>query len=58
MPYGLCLMGSAWSEPDLIRYGSAIEDLQFSQGAGYRWKRTLPQWGDWRVRNLPVSSGF
>ena len=27
MPYGLALMGSAWSEGSLVKWGSAIEDL-------------------------------
>jgi amidase len=58
MPFGLCLMGTAYSEPDLIYYASAIEDLQLSQPEGYPWRRTVPQWGDWRIRNLPVSAGF
>ncbi|KAL9607097.1 MAG: hypothetical protein Q9167_007957, partial [Letrouitia subvulpina] len=29
MPFGLGLMNTAWSESELIRYASAIEDLQF-----------------------------
>lgn len=27
MPYGLAPMGTAWSEPNLVRWASAIEDL-------------------------------
>ncbi|KPI45946.1 putative amidase [Cyphellophora attinorum] len=40
MPYGLMLMGSAWSEATLIKYASAIEDLQLSQPEGYPYRRT------------------
>jgi amidase len=40
MPYGLALMGTAWSEVELVKWASAIEDLQM--GSGTRWKRTLP----------------
>ena len=58
MPYGLMLMGTAYSEPDLIKYSSAIEDLQLAQPAGYPWRRTPPQWASWRERPLPISSGL
>lgn len=30
MPFGLALMGTAWSESTLIRYVRATEDLQIS----------------------------
>ncbi|KAL9115075.1 MAG: hypothetical protein Q9227_000869 [Pyrenula ochraceoflavens] len=54
MPYGLALMGTAWSEPTLLRLASAIEDLQFNRGTPY--KRTLPQWRDYQRRVLPVTN--
>ncbi|KIX07216.1 uncharacterized protein Z518_01869 [Rhinocladiella mackenziei CBS 650.93] len=52
MPFGLALMGTAWSEAELIRWASAIEDLQLSSPTP--WKRQLPTWGDYLARNLPV----
>ncbi|KAG7005245.1 hypothetical protein G7Y79_00021g051120 [Physcia stellaris] len=52
MPFGLALMNTAWSEPTLIRYASAIEDLQASLGKTYG--RTRPKWYGWRQRNIPV----
>lgn len=52
MPFGLALMGTAWSEPTLIKWASAIEDLQLT--AQTPWKRQLPTWGDYLARNLPV----
>jgi amidase len=52
MPYGLALMGTAWSEASLVKWASAIEDLQLSNGT--KWKRTLPGWGSYLERNLPV----
>ena len=52
MPYGLALMNTAWSEGTLVRYASAIEDLQRTAGTVY--KRTLPKWFGYRERNVPV----
>ncbi|KAF2469762.1 amidase signature enzyme [Lindgomyces ingoldianus] len=52
MPFGLALMGTAWSEGSLLRWASAIEDLQFSSGTGH--KRTLPNWYGHLERNIPV----
>lgn len=52
MPFGLALMGTAWSEPTLIRYASAIEDLQLAGLASHG--RTLPYWYGYRERNVPV----
>lgn len=52
MPFGLALMGTAWSEASLVRWASAIEDLQFSSGT--RYKRTMPLWGSYQRRNLPI----
>ena len=52
MPFGLALMGTAWSEAELVKWASAIEDLGFaSQG---RWGRTRAMWGAYRERDLPV----
>lgn len=52
MPFGLALMGTAWSEATLVKYASAIEDLQFTSGT--KQKRTLPMWYGYRTKNIPV----
>ncbi|KAF7933637.1 uncharacterized protein EAE98_003346 [Botrytis deweyae] len=53
MPFGLALMGTAWSEASLVKYASAIEDLQ--QGlVGFQQKRTSPLWYDYRAKNVPI----
>ncbi|KAF2120027.1 amidase signature domain-containing protein [Lophiotrema nucula] len=52
MPFGLALMGTAWSEASLLKWASAIEDLQFRSGTQY--KRTLPRWYGYLERNIPV----
>lgn len=54
MPFGLALMGTAWSEAALVRWASAIEDAQFVSGTGLR--RTRPGWRGYRERNVPVLS--
>ncbi|KAI9742697.1 MAG: hypothetical protein M1818_003838 [Claussenomyces sp. TS43310] len=52
MPYGLAIMQTAWAEPELVKWASAIEDLQFASGTPYR--RTLPRWYGYMGRNIPV----
>lgn len=52
MPFGLALMGTAWSEAQLIRCASAVEDLGMRSGG--KWGRTRPDWGGYTVRNVPV----
>lgn len=52
MPYGLAILNTAFSESTLIRYASAIEDMQKSSGT--RWQRSLPEWRGYLTRNLPV----
>lgn len=51
MPYGLAILNTAFSEPSLIKWASAIEDLQKSSGT--KWQRTLPEWRGYLQRNLP-----
>jgi amidase len=52
MPFGLGLMGTAWSEGCLLKWASAIEDVQLkTKGA---LKRTAPQWYGHLERNVPV----
>lgn len=46
LPFGLGIMQTAWAEPQLIKYGSAIEDL-----IGGRPK---PQFHDYLAKNVPV----
>jgi amidase len=52
MPFGLALMGTAWSEGELLKWASAIEDLQLSTDGALR--RTLPNWYGYLERNIPV----
>ncbi|KAL3477186.1 amidase signature domain-containing protein [Aspergillus californicus] len=52
MPYGLGIVHTAFSEARLVRWASAIEDLQRSEGTV--WQRSLPTWRGYLVRNLPV----
>lgn len=52
MPFGLGLMNTAWSESELIKYASAIEDLQFKSGT--KLGRTLPTWAGYTKKNIPV----
>ncbi|KAL2842381.1 amidase signature domain-containing protein [Aspergillus pseudoustus] len=52
MPYGLAILNTAFSEATLIKWASAIEDLQKSSGT--QWQRSLPEWRGYLVRNLPV----
>ncbi|KXG47207.1 Amidase [Penicillium griseofulvum] len=53
MPFGLAIMNTAFSEPTLIKYASAIEDLKKNQGA--KGDRALPQWRGYLERPLPVA---
>lgn len=52
MPFGLALMQTAWAEDKLVKWASAIEDLQLSSGTPY--KRTLPKWYGYLEKNIPV----
>ena len=52
MPFGLALMGSAWSEATLVRYASAIEDLQLRSDTIH--KRSQPRWHGIGENNIPV----
>jgi amidase len=38
----------------LVKYASAIEDLQKSSGTVYQ--RTSPKWLDYRSKNVPVNN--
>lgn len=52
MPFGLAIMQTAWAESELVRWGSAIEDLLLKSGTQYG--RTLPKWHEYLTRNIPV----
>jgi amidase len=52
IPFGLALMGTAWSEGELLRWASAIEDVQLGTDGAVR--RTLPQWYGYTERDVPV----
>ncbi|KAK5937553.1 hypothetical protein PMZ80_010173 [Knufia obscura] len=54
MPWGLSLMQSMWGEAELVRWGSALEDLVRTEGPEIRLGRRRPRWLGWRERNLPV----
>lgn len=56
MPFGLALMQTAWREDTLIKWASAIEDLQLASKSAYR--RTLPKWHGYLVSQcMMVSTG-
>jgi amidase len=52
IPFGLALMGTAWSEGELLRWASAIEDVQL--GTDGAVGRTLPQWYGYVESDVPV----
>jgi amidase len=52
MPFGLAIMQTAWGEAELVKWGSAIEDLQLTSETAY--KRTLPEWRGYLRKNIPV----
>ncbi|KAL1897198.1 hypothetical protein Cpir12675_002454 [Ceratocystis pirilliformis] len=55
IPYGIALIQTAWKEDELIKYASAIEDLQLTT-PGWKYKRIRPQWRNYLARNIPVPS--
>ena len=54
MPYGLALMGTAWSDAELVRWASAIEDLTAKGKGNGTWGRSKPYWYGYKQRNIPV----
>ncbi|KAK0303170.1 hypothetical protein LTR82_017644 [Friedmanniomyces endolithicus] len=56
MPFGLALIGTAFSEATLIKYGSAIEDLMVSSNSVYQRAMMPPQWKGYLERNVPTAN--
>ena len=54
MPFGLALMGTRFGEAGLIKFASAIENLQMESGTGYQ--RARPRWLGLGVDNVPVDA--
>ncbi|KAM5354536.1 hypothetical protein ACJ41O_001183 [Fusarium nematophilum] len=52
MPFGLAIMQTAFAEGELVKWASAIEDLQLTSKTPY--KRQLPKWRGYLERNVPV----
>lgn len=52
MPFGLAIMQTAFAEHKLVKWASAIEDLQKTSDTPY--KRQLPKWKGYLERNIPV----
>ncbi|KAH6990148.1 amidase signature domain-containing protein [Ilyonectria destructans] len=52
MPFGLAIMQTAFAEHKLVKWASAIEDLQKTSNTPY--KRQLPKWKGYLERNIPV----
>ncbi|KAF2434202.1 glutamyl-tRNA amidotransferase subunit A [Tothia fuscella] len=53
MGFGLGFMQTAWGEEELVRWGSAVEDLIVTEGRR-KFGRTSPKWYGYLERNLPV----
>lgn len=60
MGFGLALLQTMWAEPELVKWGSAIEDLiltnqQFEEESRkVEIGRKRPRWLGYKERNLPV----
>ena len=53
MPFGLALMGTAWSEAELVKWASAIEDAIVTTSQG-KYGRSKPRWYGYLEKNVPV----
>lgn len=52
MPFGLALMQTAFAEDKLVKWASAIEDLQYSSGTPQQ--RVKPTWNGYLDRIIPL----
>ncbi|KAJ3491744.1 hypothetical protein NLG97_g5539 [Lecanicillium saksenae] len=52
MPFGMVILQTAWREDQLVKWASAIEDLQLTSDT--KLKRTRPTWRGYLERNVPV----
>ncbi|KAK5996538.1 Putative amidase [Cladobotryum mycophilum] len=52
MPFGLAILQTAFGEAELVKWASAIEDLQHKSNTLY--KRSLPTWRGYLQRNIAV----
>ncbi|KAK4640019.1 LOW QUALITY PROTEIN: hypothetical protein QC761_611400 [Podospora bellae-mahoneyi] len=53
MPFGLAILQTAWAESELVKFGSAIEDLQKTT-AGNQYKRSFPTWEGYKKKPIPL----
>lgn len=54
MPFGLAVLGTAFSEVTLVKYASAIEDLIFRTDSPFQRSKHPPRWEGYLERNIPV----
>lgn len=54
MPFGLALLGTAFSEATLVKYASAMEDLMIRTDSLYQRAKHDPRWEGYLERNIPV----
>ncbi|KXH40282.1 glutamyl-tRNA(Gln) amidotransferase subunit A [Colletotrichum salicis] len=52
MPFGLRIMQTAFAEGELVRWASAIEDLQLNSGTAFQ--KTRPKWLRHLERPIPI----
>lgn len=53
MPFGLAILQTAWREDELVKWASAIEDVQLT-AKDSKLKRSRPTWRGYLERNVPV----
>ncbi|KAM0721230.1 hypothetical protein Q7P37_003518 [Cladosporium fusiforme] len=54
MPFGLAVLGTAFSEAALVKYASAIEDLMVRTDSPFQRATHPPRWEGYMERNIPV----
>lgn len=54
MPFGLAVLGTAFSEATLVKHASAIENLMVRRDTPFQRSRTPPRWEGYLDRVLPV----